>query len=86
VKFKSEPLNQRVADGWNGPFVDSTRYGLQGLVLLDRGIKMELDLFVSRDWREIDLVIENSDSAIAIHGSGFTEAEDVLGRSVRLGE
>jgi len=50
------------------------------------GDQMELDLFVSRDWREIDLVIENSDSAIAIHGSGFTEAEDVLGRSVRLGE
>jgi len=35
------------------------------------GDQMELDLFVSRDWREIDLVIENSDSAIAIHGSGF---------------
>jgi hypothetical protein len=46
--------------------------------------QVELDIFPDRDMRDLDLVIEESDTAIAIHGAHLAQAEDVLGRGIRL--
>jgi hypothetical protein len=48
--------------------------------------QMKLNVFMQRHLRQIDLVVEQGDSAVAIDGSGFSQAEDVFGGSVRFGK
>ena len=50
------------------------------------GDQVKFNLFIVRDIRNIDLVVEEGDKAIPIEGAGLAQAKDVLGRSVGFGQ
>ena len=46
---------------------------------------VELDLFMQGNMGDLDLLVEDRDTAIAIHDAGFTQAKDILGGRIGLG-
>ena len=48
--------------------------------------QMELHIFTHRNVRDIDLVVEERDAAIAIQGAHLAQAEDIFWRGVGPGQ
>ena len=55
---------------------------------LPSGIRnhVKVDIFIEGYVREMDLVIEEGDPAVTIHGASLPETEDIFGGSVGFGE